>query len=202
MTKVFFFSLDGHRNSRMYSDGSDGQMNTFIVQMLQMNTENKTAVISNDEIFKRTELRRISEEVKIKKWKWIRYVFRMEDDSNCITLLTWKSEWRRKVGRPRTTWRRPVEKERKKLGWRSWNEAKRVVRDRVGWRDSWATRPEEDRWGWGEWWTEGRTDGPDTKEWRKTNQGWIMTCSDKADKWIGQENVGMTTKERSLISTI
>ena len=73
-------------------------------------------VISNDEILKRTKLRRISEEVKIRRWKWIGHVLRMEDNSDCITALTWKPEGRRKIGRPRTTWRRTVEKERNALG--------------------------------------------------------------------------------------
>jgi hypothetical protein len=106
-------------------------------------------VISNDEILKRTKQRRISEEVKIRRWKWIGHVYRMKDDSHCITAMTWKPEGRRKVGRPRTTWRRTVEKERKELGWRTWNEAKHVAKNRGNWRDCtaalWATRPEEDR---------------------------------------------------------
>ena len=99
--------------------------------MLQKNIENIRwpYVISNDEILKRTKLRRISEEVKIRRWKWIGHVLRMEDNSDCITALTWKPEGRRKVGRPRTTRRRTVEKERNELGWKSWNEAKRVARN-------------------------------------------------------------------------
>ena len=156
-------------------------------------------VISNDEILKRTKLRRISEEVKIRwsigsekglvvsivlfpptslkdraikalelcscgkkkeevkirRWKWIGHVLRMEDNSDCVTALTWKPEGRRKVGRPRTTRRRTVEKERNELGWKSWNEAKRVARNRGSWKEStatlWATGPEEDRWGEVRW---------------------------------------------------
>ena len=96
-------------------------------------------VIFNDEILKRTKLRRISEEVKIRRWKWIGHVLRMENNSDCITALTWKPEGRRKVGRPRTTWRRTVEKERNVLGWKSWNEAKRVARNRGSWKESTAT---------------------------------------------------------------
>ena len=49
-------------------------------------------VISNDEILKRTKLRRISEEVKIRGWKLIGHVLRMDDNSDCITALTWKPE--------------------------------------------------------------------------------------------------------------
>ena len=44
-------------------------------------------------------------------------MLRMEDNSDCITALTWKPEGRRKVGRPRTIWRRTVEKERKGKSW-------------------------------------------------------------------------------------
>ena len=67
----------------------------------------------------------------------------------------WKPDGRRKVGRLRTTWRRTVEKERNELGWKSWNKAKRVARNRGSWKEStailWATGPEEDRWGEVRW---------------------------------------------------
>ena len=106
-------------------------------------------VVSNEEILNRTKLKKISEEVKARRWKWIGHVLRMEDNCHCRTAMTWVPEGRRKVGRPKTTWRRTVEKERKQLGWRSWNEAKPVAKDRADWRECtaalWATRPEEDR---------------------------------------------------------
>ena len=52
----------------------------------------------------------------------------------------------RKVGRPRTTWRRiTVESERKELGWSSWNKARTIAIDRKNWKDYtavlWATEP-------------------------------------------------------------
>ncbi len=46
----------------------------------------------------------------------IGHVLRMENERNCRTALTWKLEGKRKVGRPRTTWRRTVDSERKELG--------------------------------------------------------------------------------------
>ena len=54
------------------------------------------------EVLKRTKLRRIHEEFKIKRWKWKGHVLRLEDDNDCTTASTWKPEGRRKVGRPRT----------------------------------------------------------------------------------------------------
>jgi hypothetical protein len=106
-------------------------------------------IISNDDIIIRTKVKKISEEVKARRWKWVGHILRMDDNSHCMTALSWKPEGRRKVGRPRTTWRRTIEKERKQLGWRTWNEAKQVASDRTDWRECtaalWATRPEEDR---------------------------------------------------------
>ena len=51
------------------------------------------------------------------------YVLRMEDTSDCIIASTWRP------GGRRTTWR-TVEKERNKLGWNPWNQAKHVARNR------------------------------------------------------------------------
>ena len=86
--------------------------------------------------------------VQSRRWNWIGHVLRMEDYRHCMAAMTWKPEGRRRVGRPKTTWRRTVEIERNSLGWRSWNEAKRVASDRMNWRECtaalWDTRPEED----------------------------------------------------------
>ena len=91
-------------------------------------------------------------------WKWVGHILRMEKNSNCETALTWTPEGRRKVGRPKTTWRSTIENERRILGWNSWNEARRVAADRTRWRRFtsalWATGPEEDRWGEVMWWYE------------------------------------------------
>ena len=66
-----------------------------------------------------------------------------------MTALTWHPDGKRKVGRPKTTWRRTVEKERENLGWRSWNEARAIAKDRDKWKKSvealCASRHEEDR---------------------------------------------------------
>ena len=57
---------------------------------------------------------------------------------------------KRKVGRPKTTWRRTVEKERAIAGWKSWEEARALARDRDKWTRSsvalCATERREDRW--------------------------------------------------------
>ena len=106
-------------------------------------------VVSNRDILAKTKLKTISTEVKIRRWKWVGHILRMEKNSNCETALTWTPEGKRKVGRPKTTWRSTIENERRILGWNSWNEARRVAADRTRWRRFtsalWATGPEEDR---------------------------------------------------------
>ncbi len=49
-------------------------------------------IVSNNDILKKTGEKRISVEVKIKRWRWIGYVLWMENESNCRTALRWKPE--------------------------------------------------------------------------------------------------------------
>ena len=63
-------------------------------------------------------------------------------------------EGRRVRGRPKTTWRRTVEKERNKAGWKSREEAKAVAQDRNCWPDSMkalCAHWRNETWWW--WWT-------------------------------------------------
>jgi hypothetical protein len=48
-----------------------------------------------------------------RRWKWIGHVLRKEPDDTTKIALYWTSEGKRKRGRPKVTWRRTVEAERK-----------------------------------------------------------------------------------------
>ena len=98
----------------------------------------------------RTKLRPISEElVSRRRSKFIGHTLRQDQTSDSNIALTLAPAGRRKRGRPKTTWRRTVEKERADAGWRSWNETRIAAADRIEWRHSvealCATRHEEDR---------------------------------------------------------
>ena len=43
---------------------------------------------------------------------------------------------KRAAGRPKTIWRRTVEAERRKAGWRDWSTARAVVKDREAWKEN------------------------------------------------------------------
>ena len=90
--------------------------------------------ISNRELLERTNVERMSEEVRRRRWRFIGHILRQQPDNDCVTALTWTPEGKRKRGRPKTTWRRTVEKERSKAGWQSWREVRTAAQDRNRWR--------------------------------------------------------------------
>ena len=105
--------------------------------------------ISTEELLRRANMNPLSEEVKWRRWKMIGHILRQDQNNDCNTAMTWAPEGKRRRGRPKTTWRRTVEKERDEAGWTSWAEARTSAADRVKWRRSvealCATRHEADR---------------------------------------------------------
>ena len=79
----------------------------------------------------------------------IGHILRQDRHNLSNVAMTWAPEGKRKRGRPKTTWRRTVERERTEAGWKSWDEARAAAADRKKWRDSvkalCATRREADR---------------------------------------------------------
>ena len=63
-------------------------------------------------------------------------ILRREGENVCFKVLGWTPEGRRARGRPKTTWRKTVEQERNKAGWKSWEVAKSVAQDRKRWSAS------------------------------------------------------------------
>ena len=90
--------------------------------------------ISNEELYKAAQTKSVSNIITRRRWQWIGHVLRRERDSNMRVALTWTPEGKRKQGRPKNTWRRTVEAERKALGWSSWREVEIQAKDRNGWR--------------------------------------------------------------------
>ena len=109
----------------------DTFQNRCLRQLLRVRWPEK---ISNEELHRRTRTIKVSETITRRKWKWIGHVLRMDDSRICTTALTWQPEGKRRVGRPKTTWRRTTEQERSELGWNSWASARAVARDRCRWR--------------------------------------------------------------------
>ena len=93
--------------------------------------------ISNEELYRLTSTKPVSETIRERRWRYIGHILRREPSSHVRVALTWKPEGRRKKGRPKETWRRTVEREMKTtFGWNGWREADQVAQDREMWRQT------------------------------------------------------------------
>ena len=72
-------------------------------------------------------------EIKKRKWSWIGHTLRKPETNITRQALDWNPQGKRKVGRPKQTWRRSIEAETKSTGM-SWAELKRTSQNRVRWR--------------------------------------------------------------------
>ena len=58
--------------------------------------------ISNRELLERVNVKRLSEEVRRRRWqRFIGHILRQQPDKDCVTALTWTPEGKRKRGQPK-----------------------------------------------------------------------------------------------------
>ena len=91
--------------------------------------------IRNDTISQVTGVKNISGEIRRRRWNWIGYVLRKERNDDRMVAMEWQPEGKRKVGRPKTTWRRTVEKGSRQERWTSWAEDRGAAQDRASLRE-------------------------------------------------------------------
>ena len=92
---------------------------------------------SNEELYRLTSTKPVSETIRERRWRYIGHILRREPSSHVRVALTWKPEGRRKKGRPKETWRRMVEREMKtRYGWNGWRETHQVAHYREMWRQT------------------------------------------------------------------
>ena len=73
-------------------------------------------MIPNEELWERTGQEQIITEIKRRKWGWIGHTLWKPATNTTRQALSWNPQGKRKVGRPRQTWRRSVEEELKAVG--------------------------------------------------------------------------------------
>ena len=52
----------------------------------------------------------------------IGHILRQDRENDCNVAILWVPEGKRRRGKPKTTWRRTVEREMREGGWGSWDE--------------------------------------------------------------------------------
>jgi hypothetical protein len=77
-------------------------------------------MISNEELWRRTEEIDMSTQIKRRKWNWIVHTLRKRHEAIEIEALDWNPQGKRRKGRPRHTWRRIVHNEALEKG-KSWS---------------------------------------------------------------------------------
>jgi len=98
--------------------------------MLKTNNECKwTDKITNEELWRITHEKSIDNQIKRRKWNWIRHTSHKETGAIEKTALDWNPQGYRRRGRPKRMWRRTIEDEISTR--RSWNEVKGIAEDRT-----------------------------------------------------------------------
>ena len=92
--------------------------------------------VTNRRMVEMAEINEISCEVRRRRWNWLGHVLRRDGDNDCFTALGWTPEGRKARGRPKTTWKGTVERERHKAGWKSRSVAKAAARSRECWSEN------------------------------------------------------------------
>ena len=76
--------------------------------------------ITNEEVWRRAGQRSAEEEIGKRRWRWIGHTLRKWDNSITKKALDWNLQGKRRIGRPRHTWRRAREEDVKR-----WKELER-----------------------------------------------------------------------------
>ena len=105
-------------------------VNTCLRKILRIRWPN---TISNHDLWLQTEQQPVEAVIIQKRWRWIGHTLRKPASSITRQALTWNPQGKRKQGRPKNTWRRELEVERKRSG-HTWGQLERHAQDRNAWR--------------------------------------------------------------------
>ena len=89
--------------------------------------------ISNSDLYQKTGCTSVEQEIKKRQLRWLGHVLRMSPERIPKVALRWTPAGKRKRGRPKTTWRKTIEKELKEMGL-SWGEAQAVAKNSDMWK--------------------------------------------------------------------
>ena len=82
-------------------------------------------VVSNEQLWDKTKQTPAETEIRKRKWGWIGHTLRKPTSNITRQALDWNPQGKRKVGRPKQTWRRSTDAEIKSAG-TTWAELKKT----------------------------------------------------------------------------
>ena len=89
--------------------------------------------VENSKLWERCGQRTVEQQIMERKWRWIGHTLRKDNNNRARQALEWNPQGKRHRGRPKRTWRRSILDETERTG-KSWEELKRLARDREEWR--------------------------------------------------------------------
>jgi len=120
--------------TRKVAKTTTSKLQTFINRCLRKSLNiHWPAMISNEELWRRTEETEISIQIKRRKWNWIGHTLRKGNEVIEREALDWNPQGKRRRGRPKQTWRRSVHNEALEEG-KNWGEVKKLARNRIRWQ--------------------------------------------------------------------
>ncbi|VDP00733.1 unnamed protein product [Schistosoma margrebowiei] len=127
---VLLYGVETWRTTKAIIQKIQVFINSCLRKILQIRWPDN---INNNVLWERTNQIPAEEEIRKKRWKWIGHTLRKAH--NCVTrqALTWSPQGQRKRGRPKSTLRREMEIDMKKMN-KNWMELEKKAQDRVGWR--------------------------------------------------------------------
>jgi hypothetical protein len=89
--------------------------------------------ISNSDLWRKTKQNPIRFDILKRKWSWLGHTLRKSEDNVARQALEWNPPGKRKVGRPRQSWKRTLGMEIRETGL-PWAQLKQAAQNRVRWR--------------------------------------------------------------------
>ena len=89
--------------------------------------------IKNTDLREKTKQTPVEQDIKKRKWWWIGHTLRIPTNSITRQALQLNPQGKRRVGRPRNTWKRNTTYEMEKFGYR-WQDLTRLAQNRTEWR--------------------------------------------------------------------
>ena len=89
--------------------------------------------ISNKDLWQQTNQDPIPQQIARRKWRWVGHTLRKPTNDITRQALQWNPQGKRKVGRPKITWKRSCDEELKLAG-HTWGTVTRIAQNRVRWR--------------------------------------------------------------------
>ena len=103
--------------------------------------------ISEEEVRRRSGQKSVILEMGLRRWRYYGHALRMESGRLPKQVMSWTPDGSRRPGRPKDTWRRTIQREKRNGGFEA-EDVENIAERRDDWRrfiaDLWATRPEQD----------------------------------------------------------